>query len=129
MNEEVMKPEEVVEQPQTQEEEVSPALAGLPSDQEITALKDKFGDLEMVEVGGDIYIYRRITRPEHRLMIQDQILEKAEDADEEIVKRFLVWPEFDSVDWDGKGAGVIPTLSQFIMRFSGFIASSNPVKL
>jgi len=127
MEEKAMKPEEDKEQ-ETAEQEF-PEFKGLPSDEEIAALKDKFGDLEMVEVGGDIYIYRRITRPEHRLMIQNQVPETVEDADEEIVKRFLVWPDFESIDWDAKGAGVIPTLSQFIMRFSGFIASSNPIKL
>jgi hypothetical protein len=100
-----------------------------PSDEEIAALKEKYSNLELIELGGEVYVYRGINRAEHRMLLQSRVLETAEDADFEIVKRFLVWPEPSKINWEEKGAGVIPTLSQHIMRLSGFVAGSNPVKL
>lgn len=102
----------------------------MPSDEVIQELKDKFKHLEAVQIAGDFYIYRRITRAEQKLL-QEQILDNSalSDPDFNLVKASLVWPEPTKIDWEDKGAGVIATLAQNILKFSGFVPDVPAIKL
>jgi hypothetical protein len=109
--------------------ELKPEGPVMPNKEAIEAFKDKYGALEMRYIGGDGFIFRRLTTTEHQLMNNDPDFanQTPEDARVELIKRLLVWPKYDSYDWD-KGAGVAITLEDCMLQFSGFVASS-PIKL
>ena len=123
--------QETANQEPTEAVEVDPSLPifpGGPSELQIDAWKEKYGSIEMIEVGGEIFIYRQLGRSEHKALLAAGIFND-EDTDEATVKTLLVSPKYEDVDWDKQGAGVIPTLAQAIMRLSGFTAAAAPMKL
>ncbi|MGD9697423.1 hypothetical protein [Acinetobacter sp.] len=121
------------EELKTQEVETSnevelPLFEGGPTQKQIDDWKEKYGHIEMVEIAGEVYIYRQLGRSEHRTLLSSGAF-NVEDTDEVTAKILLLFPSYKSVDWDKLGAGVIATLAQNMMRLSGFSASSVPIKL
>ena len=129
MSHDELKKEEALQLQENDQQPEEEIQQGFPSEDEIKEMKSRYGDLEAIEIAGDTYIYRRLTAAEHKTMVNTGFFENAEDPDRELVKRLLVWPNPKSIVWDKLGAGVIPTLSQAMMRFAGFIQTAQPRKL
>lgn len=115
------------------EEETEPitVVSNGPSEDAVKKLKEDHGDLEAIDVGGDLYIYRRLNRAEFKLMQEenrDKVNKEGFDPDEDLVERLLVWPEYHEVRWSNRGAGTVGTLARYMMAFSGFSAAQ-PVRL
>ena len=125
------------------------------TDEQKEAWKKVYGDIYGIDVAGETYIYRGLQRTEHRTIREKlqamtlknvtgpamangqappQINEDApvdEDAlDEEVVRTCLLNPKMDTQDkLDQLKSGVVPLLAGEIMRISGYIPDSAPVKL
>jgi len=102
---------------------------GGPTMDQVEEWKKKYGLIEMIEVAGQPYIYRIMNRAEHRALLATGKLENVTDSDEFTVKTLLLFPSYDSINWDNIGAGVMQTLSSGMMKLSGFSASSVPIRL
>ena len=120
------------------EKEVTPAneeakaaeefFPGGPTTEQIENWKTEFKTIEMLPVGGSYFIYRQITRIEHMTLAQTGVFD-GEDADEQMIKTLLLFPKYSDVNWDDEGAGTMSTLSNAMLRLSGFQAEGVPVKL
>jgi len=102
----------------------------MPTDSQIQTWKAAHGPLEMADIGGRFWIYRRITRGEHRDLLQKNSLSSDEEtANRQLTDICVLWPDLKEVDWDKEGAGTLETLVQLIMKFSGFMPNAQPAKL
>lgn len=107
---------------------VAPTPSKTP--EEIAQLKQQYGKVWFILVGGQEYYYRPLSRKEYKDiysnedMVKDRfILEQA------IVQRCLVSPTFDLVLSQGSEAGLISVMSEAILAASNFMPDSQPVQL
>jgi hypothetical protein len=93
-----------------------------PSDADIQAFKDRFGDnIYMIALDEDeMYVWRPLTRHEYKALLQN--VQHEQVFMEQIVQKCVLWPTV-TPEWvaGGKG-GTIPTLHSVIMEGSNFLA-------
>jgi hypothetical protein len=93
-----------------------------PSDADIQAFKDRFGDnIYMIALDEDeMYVWRPLTRHEYKALLQN--VQHEQVFMEQIVQKCVLWPTV-TPEWvaGGKG-GTIPTLHAVIMEGSNFLA-------
>jgi hypothetical protein len=93
-----------------------------PSDADIQAFKDRFGDnIYMIALDEDeMYVWRPLTRHEYKALLQ--AVQHEQVFMEQIVQKCVLWPTV-TPEWiaGGKG-GTIPTLHAVIMEGSNFLA-------
>jgi hypothetical protein len=116
---------ETPEAPEVETDE-APAKA-LPDTEQIDAWKEQYGKVDLVGVADDAFVYRRITRTEHKEMVKDNVF-NSPDAQETIVRMFLLFPDIDTIDIEGSG-GIIQTMSENILLASGFGNRMEPITL
>ena len=107
--------------------------------EKIDELKAKHGKIFRVVVGGEVFVYRYLTRAEFRELQKlakpdigpegNPIVnaDKALDMEEAMVRKCIVWPENYSID-NGQ-AGVPSMLANYISNSSGFIVDEEPQAL
>jgi len=122
--------DEVTVDPTAVSDESYPFGVDGPPQALISEWKDQGYVIYAAPIADTVFVYRRITRPEHRALLEDGTV-NAEDFDDEIVKRFVMWPlNADEINWDTEhGAGAVGTLANNIMMCSGFGNQSTPMKL
>jgi len=98
-----------------------------PTQEEIDALKEKYGVLQLIELAGSMWIYRQMKRAEHLDLLEKGLMDV--DSDALVVQTLLVWPDPQSIDWTENAAGIVPSLSADMLAFSGFVRVTAPVTL
>lgn len=115
---------------------------GLPSAEQTEAWKKVHGEVSRMEIAGQYYYYRPLTRGEHKdirekLTPQPQVgpdgmpigpLPTVDEdiLDEEIVHTTVLWPKINPSTLK---AGIVPNLSGEVMRISGYVPDAPPEKL
>lgn len=108
----------------------APEAMEMPSQDQISEWKKKYGTLELNRIGGRLWIYRQLLSGEFRSMREKGLFNQEDNlVNHEIVKSTLVWPSYASVEWDREGAGTLDTLANAVTTLSGFVAAGQPVKL
>lgn len=110
-----------------------------PTVEWITETKKKYPKIAKSTIGGDVFVYRQLSRKEH-LDIQKKVYPdgiptdaaniKPEDnaiIEEGIINLCLLWPEKALIS--ELPAGVVPNLVPAILWFSGFAQPSEPEEL
>jgi len=108
--------------------EVAPEIkAKVPSTEQIDKWKEEYGKVDLCGVADDAFVYRRITRTDHQELLKENVFNQP-DAQEQIVRRFLLFPDIDTIDTEGSG-GIIQTMSENILLASGFGNRMEPITL
>ena len=103
--------------------------------------KANFGRISSVHIAGQLYIYRGLFRQEFQQLMQssdvrEMIESGPEGADkaramneQRITNRGVLFPNVKGKSWDKDLAGILNTLSDLILNFSGFVPDDVPVEL
>jgi hypothetical protein len=133
--EEQEQPTEEEEQPvlneygYTEEEWKAPIFVNGPTRQEVEEWKEKHGEVFFTPFDQEYYVWRVLTRPEYRTLINDKTL-TAMDREEAMTEICVLFPRnFTREKMKANKAGIPSLLSEMIMDKSGFVASSAPIKL
>ena len=102
-------------------------LAGVTSEQ-IAEWKSKFGDIYLITLGEEKYIYRSIKRFEYKTLMANADSTRAFN-EEKIVQMCVIYPAIDATKIPTLKAGTITTLVELIMAASNFGVVEEPVKL
>ena len=94
----------------------------------INEWKTKYGEVYMLNVAGDDYYYRPLKRAEYKTILQTPEASPS-FREEQIVQRCIIHPAIDPASMSALKAGVITTLTDYVMLVSGFGTDSEPVKL
>lgn len=90
--------------------------------------KSKYGEIYKIDLAGEEYYYRPLKRAEYKGIIQTP--ETAPSfREEQIVTKCVIYPKIDAVTIAASKAGVVSTLTDYVMLVSGFGSDSEPVKL
>lgn len=107
-----------------------PIFAGGPTRNKVEEWKQKYGEIFSIEFGDDTYIYRSINRMEYKNILNTEGNATRFWREERMTELAVLWPEdYDNNDIAEGKAGVPTVLSEWVMRSSGFEASSGPRKL
>lgn len=107
-----------------------------PTDAQVDAWKQAYGDIYMVEIAGKSYYYRPLTRAEFRLMMKTfsnpatvNSPDLNLDIEETTISTAVLHPSINKQNVGRINAGVIGSLSNLIMEASGFEELATPTKL
>lgn len=107
-----------------------PIFPGGPTRNKVEEWKAKYGEIFSIEFGDDTFIYRSINRMEYKNILNTEGNATRFWREERMTELAILWPEdYDNNDIVEGKAGVPTVLSEWIMRSSGFEASSGPRKL
>lgn len=101
-----------------------------PTRKEIEGWKEKYGvkKISMIVVGGDIFVFRTLKRPEYREVLRNQEL-TALDREEVFSEKCTLFPYNFSTDNDDFDAGIYTILSDAIIDRSGFTSTTGIIRL
>lgn len=111
------------------------------SPEQMAGWKANFGRISSVHIAGKLYIYRGLFRQEFQQLMQQsdvrEMIESGPDGadkaralnEQRIVNRGLLFPDVKGKLWDKDLAGILNTLSDLILNFSGFVPDDIPVEL
>lgn len=101
-----------------------------PTRKEIEGWKEKYGvkKISMIVVGGDIFVFRTLKRPEYREVLRNQEL-TALDREEIFAEKCTLYPYNFSTDNDDFDAGIYTILSDAIIDRSGFTSTTGIIRL
>jgi len=101
-----------------------------PTRKEIEGWKEKYGvkKISMIVVGGDIFVFRTLKRPEYREVLRNQEL-TALDREEVFSEKCTLYPYNFSTDNDEFDAGIYTILSDAIIDRSGFTSTTGIIRL
>lgn len=101
-----------------------------PTRKEIEGWKEKYGvkKISMIVVGGDIFVFRTLKRPEYREVLRNQEL-TALDREEVFSEKCTLFPYNFSTDNDEFDAGIYTILSDAIIDRSGFTSTTGIIRL
>ena len=102
-------------------------LPGVTQEQ-ITEWKNKFGDIYLITLGDDKYIYRSLKRFEYKTLMASTESTRAFN-EEKIVQMCVIYPLMDAAKIPTLKAGTITTMVELIMAASNFGVVEEPVKL
>ena len=90
--------------------------------------KSKYGEIYKVDLAGEEYYYRPLKRAEYKGIVQTP--ETAPSfREEQIVSKCVIYPSIDAATIATSKAGVVSTLTDYVMQVSGFGSESEPIKL
>lgn len=113
----------------TEEEWLAPVLMGSPSRQEIEEWKRKHESVYFLPFESEIYIFRKLKRPEYKSILRDSEL-TALDREEKFTETCVLFPrDYTIEDAKNGNAGVPSLLTEIIMEKSGFHAKTGAIKL
>ena|SRR5665213_1765928 len=98
------------------------------TDVQIGEWKAKFGDIYLINLGDEQYVYRSIRRFEYKQVMSTPESNRAFNEDK-IVQMCIVYPTIDVTKMPAMKAGTVSTLVELIMAASNFGISEEPVKL
>lgn len=111
----------------TEKEEL--LFEGGPTLARLAEWKSQYMDVYTSEIDNVIYLWRPINRKEYK----DLVKNKEADAlykEERLCEKCVLWPEdYNFMKMSFDRAGVPSTLAEHIMEKSGFVATSEVVKL
>ena len=94
----------------------------------IDKMKEKFGEIYKVNLGGKEFVYRPMKRIEYK-----QIMSNPESPrsyiEEQVVQRCLIHPVLDPTALGAAKAGTVSTITELIMQASNFGITEEPIKL
>lgn len=113
----------------TEEEWAAPVVRNGPSRMEVEEWKERHGTVYFTPFDSEVFVWRRLLRPEYREIIRDTTL-NALDREEYFTEKCVLYPRNFSLEKIKKSrAGIASLLSEMIMDKSGFVAQSAPIKL
>ena len=90
--------------------------------------KIKYGEIYKIDLAGEEYYYRPLKRAEYKGIVQTP--ESAPSfREEQIVSKCVIHPNVDAAIIATSKAGVVSTLTDYVMLVSGFGSESEPIKL
>jgi hypothetical protein len=98
------------------------------SQETINEWKTKFGELFMVTLGEEQYVYRSMKRFEYKTLMNNPEANRAFN-EEKIIQMCVLSPVFDQAKLHISKAGTVATLVELIMSASNFGVSEEPIKL
>jgi len=110
--------------------ENQPIFPGGPTRNKVEEWKQKYGEIFSIEFGDETYIYRSINRMEYKNILNTEGNATRFWREERMTELAVLWPEdYNNNDIAEGKAGVPTVLSEWVMRSSGFEATSGPTKL
>jgi len=94
----------------------------------INEWKAKYGEVYKVEIAGEEFYYRPLKRAEYKVVISTADTSPS-FREEQIVQKCSIYPKIEPATMPALKAGVVTTLTDYIMLVSGFGTDSEPVKL
>ena len=94
----------------------------------IAEWKSKYGELLLITLGDEQYVYRPIKRFEYKTLMNNPDSNRAFN-EEKIVQMCVVHPTMDPTKIPSLKAGTISTLVELIMASSNFGITEEPVRL
>ena len=98
------------------------------SQEQINEMKVKFGEVYMINLSGEKYVYRPLKRFEYKTLMSNAEANRAFN-EEKIVQSCVVFPIIDAVKMPTLKAGTVSTLVELIMAASNFGVTEEPVRL
>jgi hypothetical protein len=98
------------------------------SQETVSEWKSKYGELFMITLGDEQYVYRSMKRFEYKTIMNNPDANRAFN-EEKIIQMCVVHPIFDQAKIYASKAGTVATLVELIMAASNFGANEEPVKL
>lgn len=96
--------------------------------EQIAEWKSKFGDIYLINLGDEKFVYRPIKRFEYKTIMANTEANRAFN-EEKIVQMCVIHPVLDVSKIPMLKAGTITTLVELIMAASNFGITEEPVKL
>ena len=96
--------------------------------EQIEEWKGKYGEVYLISLGEEKYIYRPIKRFEYKSIMANAESTRAFN-EEKIVQMCVVYPIIDATKLPTIKAGTVSTLVELIMAASNFGITEEPVKL
>jgi hypothetical protein len=98
---------------------------------EVEALKNNFGRLELVHINGAPYLYRPLFRREFRRLRDPNNIQGANEMmiEEKVVCSCVVRPQLTEEGLSQLGAGLSSTLAALIYNISDFDIDAAPIRL
>ncbi|GAK42052.1 hypothetical protein TCA2_4544 [Paenibacillus sp. TCA20] len=119
---------EAVQQGYTEEELNSPVFEGGPTRRTVEEWKKKHKTIYFTPFPDGVYIWRILTRPEYRNIIEDKALNTM-DREDHMTSTCLLYPKMTLEEVRSDSAGRPSVLSEMIMSKSAFVAQSAPIQL
>lgn len=94
----------------------------------IAEWKSKYGELFLITLGDEQYVYRPLKRFEYKTIMNNPDSNRAFN-EEKIVQMCVVYPTIDPTKMPSLKAGTISTIVELIMAASNFGITEEPVKL
>ena len=94
----------------------------------INGWKEKYGEIYKIDLAGDEFYYRPLKRAEYKTIIQTPE-SSTSFREEQIVTRCVIHPVIDPATMSASKAGIVSTLTDYVMLVSGFGSEAEPVKL
>jgi len=111
-------------------EQQIPAPTPSKTPEEVALMKQQYGKVWFIVIGGQEYYYRPLTRKEYKDVYSNEEMIKDRFALEQaIVQRCLISPTLDVAVSQGSEAGVLSVMSEAILAASSFVPDSEPVQL
>lgn len=98
------------------------------SNEVVDEWKSKYGDLLMVTLGDEQYVYRSMKRFEYKTIMSNPDANRSFN-EEKIIQMCVLHPQFDQAKIHVSKAGTVSTLVELIMAASNFGVNEEPVKL
>jgi hypothetical protein len=96
--------------------------------EQIAEWKSKYGDIYLISLGEEKFVYRPIKRFEYKTIMANTEANRAFN-EEKIVQMCVVYPVLDVTKIPTLKAGTITTLVELVMAASNFGITEEPVKL
>jgi hypothetical protein len=98
------------------------------SQEQINEWKTKYGDIYLINLGEEKYIYRPLKRFEYKTIMGNTEATRAFN-EEKIVQMCVIYPVIEVAKMPTLKAGTVSTLVELIMAASNFGVNEEPVKL
>jgi hypothetical protein len=103
-------------------------IANGVTNEQIAEWKAKYGDVFLINLGDEKFIYRPLKRFEYKTIMLNADSTRAFN-EEKIVQMCVINPVMDVTKMPTLKAGTISTLVELIMAASNFGATEEPIKL
>jgi hypothetical protein len=94
----------------------------------IADLKAKYGELYMITLGEEQYVYRPLKRFEYKTIMNNADSNRSYN-EEKILQMCVVYPIIDPAKLPAIKAGTVATIVELIMSASNFGVTEEPIKL
>ena len=112
----------------TEEELNAPIFDEGPTRRTVEEWKKMHGSVYFTPFDDGVYIWRVLSRPEYRTLIDDKSLNTM-DREEAMTNLCLLFPAMSMEEIKADSAGRASVLAEMIMAKSSFVAQSAPIKL